>query len=163
MCRMEPRQLPGQTPLAIYRDAANGLALLYPDWWQAYDSPDGRLYSPGDLNTFISIESKQLETAVTALDLPELEKGFLQGLRQVPDSSLLSHGTFDWGVAFGIEARQRFDGKKRWIRLLYRDALQVRLIAQGATDADFDFWLPVFDPAMTSFVFDAAAMPTQQY
>ena len=159
MAPMEPRQQPGQTPLAIHRDPVHGLALLYPDWWQAYDIPDGRLFSPGDPDTFISIEARRLGTPVTARDLPDLESGFLAGLRTVPGSKLQSHRSYDAGIALGLEARQLYDGHKRWIRLLYRGELQVRLVAQGATERDFDFWLPCFDPAMTSFVFDAAAMP----
>jgi len=156
---MDPKQLPGQTPLAIHRDPVHGLALLYPDWWQAYDIPDGRLFTPGDHGTFISIEARRLGTPVTAADLPDLERGFLAGLRKAPGSKLLSHHRLDSGLALGLEARQLHDGHKRWIRLLYRGDLQVRLVAQGATEQEFDFWLPSFDPAMTGFVFDAAAMP----
>jgi hypothetical protein len=159
---MEPRQLPGQTALAIHRDP-RGLALLYPDWWQAYDSPDGKLFSPGNLDTFISVEITPLGMSVTPEDLPELEKGFLTALRNMPSSELLEHRSFDTGLLLGLEARQRYDGKKRWIRLLYRGTAQVRLIAQGATEQEFDFWLPSFDPAMTSFVFDTAAVPTEPY
>jgi hypothetical protein len=159
---MEPKQLPGQTPLNIHRDP-HGVALLYPDWWQAYDSPNGKLFSPGNLDTFISLEVVPIATPVTAEDLPELEKGFLAALRQMPNSEVLEHRIFDTGPLLGLEARQRYDGKKRWIRLLYRGQGQVRLIAQGATEQEFDFWLPSFDPAMTSFVFDAAAMPLEPY
>lgn len=159
---LEPRQLPGQTALGIHRDP-RGIALLYPDWWQAYDSPDGKLFSPGNLDTFISVEITPLGMRVTAEDLPELEKGFLTALRNMPSSELLEHRSFDTGVLLGLEARQRYEGKKRWIRLLYRGDVQVRLIAQGATEQEFDFWLPSFEPAMTSFVFDPAAMPLEPY
>jgi hypothetical protein len=158
---MEPRQQPGQTPLAIHRDPVHGLTLLYPDWWRAYDIPDGRLFSPGDQHTFISIEARRLGTTVTARDLPDLEKGFLAGLRRVPGSTLQSHRAYDAGVALGLEAHQLVDGHKRWIRLLYRGDLQVRLVAQGATEPEFDRWRPAFDPAMTSFVFDPFGLPTQ--
>lgn len=160
---MEPKQLPGQTPLGIHRDP-RGVAFLYPDWWQAYDMPNGRLYSPGNLDTFISMEVTSLPTPVNAADLPALEKGFMAGLHKVEDSRLLEHSVLDTGLLLGLEARQLFEGgKKRWIRLLYRGNVQVRLVAQGATEQEFEFWLKSFDPAMTSFVFDAAAMPTEQY
>lgn len=160
---LEPRQLPGQTALAIHRDASYGLALLYPDWWQAYDSPEGKLFTPGHIDTFISIESTRLDTPVAFEELADLERGFLAGLRKLPGSKLLSHGTFGPSPMVGMDARQLYDGKKRWIRLIYRGLLQVRLIAQGATPDEFDYWLPVFDPAMTSFVFDASAMPLEPY
>lgn len=159
---MEPKQLPGQTPLGIHRDP-RGVALLYPDWWQEYDAPNGKLFSPGDLNTFISMEVTSLPTIVTAEDLPALEKGFLDALRKMPNSEIVEHRSIDNGILLGFEARQRFEGKMRWIRILYRGRAQVRLVAQGASEEQFEFWLKSFDPAMTSFVFDAAAMPTEQY
>src|SRR5438132_978047 len=46
MSSMDPGQLPGNTPLAFYRDRQHGFSLPYPEWWHAYDIPDGRLFSP---------------------------------------------------------------------------------------------------------------------
>jgi len=43
--------------------------------------------------------------------------------------------------------------------LLYQDTLQVRLVAQGATAEEFEFWLPCFNPAMTGFFFDGGVAP----
>jgi hypothetical protein len=159
---MDPRQLPGNTPLRYYRDPVHGFSMVRPDWWQEYDIPDGKLFSPGDMATFISVETKQLGVRVVAADLPDLRRGFLSGLRKVPGSKLLSQSDYDVGFLIGLEARQLFDGHKRWIRLLYRNSLQVRLVAQGATEQEFEFWLPCFDPAMTGFDFDGGVAPMQE-
>jgi hypothetical protein len=163
MSSMDPRQLPGNTPLAFYRDRQHGFSLPYPEWWHGYDIPDGKLFSPApspeQVATFISVEARELGTPVTAADLPDLERGFLRGLRQVPGSKLEAHSRYDVGFLIGLEARQSYQGRRRWIRLLYRDALQVRLVAQGASAAEFDLWLPSFDPAMTSFQFDGGRPP----
>jgi len=123
----------------------------------------GMLFSPGNLDTFISVDVTPLGTRVVPEDMVELERGFLTALRGMPNSDVLEHRRIDTGPLLGMEAQQRFDGKKRWIRLLYRGELQVRLIAQGATEQEFDFWLPSFEPAMTGYVFDAAAMPLESY
>jgi hypothetical protein len=46
--------------------------------------------------------------------------------------------------------------RKRWIRLLHHGSLQARVIAQGATVAEFDYLRPLFAPCMTSFMFGHA-------
>jgi hypothetical protein len=42
---------------------------------------------------------------------------------------------------------------KRWVRLIYRDSLQVRLVGQAATIEQFDYWLPVFFQTIRTFRF----------
>lgn len=159
---MEPIKRPGNTPLKFHRNRRYGFSMVYPDWWQEYDIPDGKLFSPGDLDTFISVEARELGTPVTASDLPDLKEGFLAGLRRVPGSRIESQDAYDVGFLVGLEARQLYEGKKRWIRLLYRGDLQVRLVAQGATEQEFSRWLPSFDPAMTGFVFDGGIAPSSE-
>jgi hypothetical protein len=158
---------PGNVPLKYYRDPKHGFSMLYPDAWYVFDltEVEGKLFapSPTDLATCLSVEVRDIGTPVTARDLPTLREGFLSGLGQVPGSRLTDRKEYDVGFLIGLEARQTFrDGRarrKRWIRLLYRDTLQVRLLAQGASPVEFDFWLPVFNPAMTGFVFDGGVAP----
>ena len=112
---------------------------------------------PEELMTAISIEVRDLGTEVTAEDLPDLEKGFLQGLRSVPGSTLEQYEVFQSPYHFGVEAQQSFDDagqrRRRWIRVLYKGTLQARLIAEGATVEEFDRLRPVFAPCMTTFLF----------
>ncbi len=100
---------------------------------------------------------RDLGTEVTAQDLPDLEKAFLKGLRSVPGSKVERHAAFQSIVHIGLEAQQTFDEgrqrRRRWIRVLYNGRLQARLIAQGATVAEFDRLRPLFAPCMTTFLF----------
>jgi len=162
---MDPKLRPGNVPLKYHRDVRYGFSLLYPESWHAFDLPDGKLFSPSPVDpvTFLSVEVKDLGTRVKAADLPDLREGFLTGLRAVAGSEIESHQDYDVGFLIGLEARQTYrerrTRRKRWIRLLYKDTLQVRLVAQGATTREFEFWLPCFDPGMTAFVFDGGLPP----
>jgi hypothetical protein len=44
--------------------------------------------------------------------------------------------------------------------LLYRQRRQARLVAQGATEAEFDRWMIKFEPSLTSFDFGGDSMPS---
>ena len=134
-----------------------------PDVWVARDldveGGQGVIFAPDpeELRTAISVEVRDLGTEVTARDLPDLEKAFLKGLRSVPGSKLEQHEVFQSPYHIGIEAQQSFDEggqrRRRWIRVLYNGRLQARLIAQGATVAEFDRLRPLFAPCMTTFLF----------
>jgi hypothetical protein len=112
---------------------------------------------PEEVTTAISVEVRDLGTEVTAADLPDLEKAFLKGLRSVPGSKVERHEAFQSIVHIGLEAQQTFDDggqrRRRWVRVLYNGRLQARLIAQGATVAEFNRLRPLFAPCMTTFLF----------
>jgi hypothetical protein len=112
---------------------------------------------PEELLTVLSVEVRDLGTEVTPADLPDLEKGFLKGLRSVPGSEIEQHEAFQSLYHTGLEAQQSFDDagqrRRRWIRVLYKGTLQARLIAQGATVEEFDRLRPIFAPCMTTFLF----------
>jgi hypothetical protein len=134
-----------------------------PDAWfeRDLDAPGGQgvIFTPDpeELMTAISVEVRDLATEVTADDLPDLEKGFLRGLRSVPGSKIEQHDVFQSPYHIGLEAQQSFDAagqrRRRWIRVLYKGTLQARLIAQGATVEEFDRLRPLFAPCMTTFLF----------
>jgi hypothetical protein len=134
-----------------------------PDVWFERDldveGGQGVIFTPDpeEVTTAISVEVRDLTTDVTAEDLPDLEKGFLKGLRSVPGSKLEQHEVFQSLYHIGVEAQQSFDAagqrRRRWIRVLYNGRLQARLIAQAATVEEFDRLRPVFAPCMTTFLF----------
>jgi hypothetical protein len=159
---------PDLMSLKVHRDE-HGFAFLYPEAWHrfTFDAGNGAgvlfAQSPDDFGTHVSIEVNELPTQVTADDLPELEAAFLAGLRKVPKSRVASHSTFDAGALVGVEATQTFeeDGRrrKRWVRLVYLDKWQARLVAQ-ASDADaFERWRVKFEPILSSFDFGEGALP----
>ena len=151
----------------MYESARWGYEWRVPDVWyeRVLDVEDGQgvLFAPDpeDLGTFLSIELRDLGTEVTDADLPDLKRGFLRGLRSVKRSRLLHTDAFASEFSIGVEAIQTYaaadgDGakrRKRWIRLLYKDSRQARLIAQGATIQEFDRLQPLFAPCITTFMF----------
>jgi hypothetical protein len=149
--------------LRAYRNTEWGYSLPVPDEWLQgeldVEGGQGVVFTPDadDLTTSISIELRDLGTEVTESDLPDLEKGFLKGLRSVPGSSIDSHESFASIYHIGIDAQQTYDDggqrRRRWIRLLYKGSKQARLIAQGATVEEFDRLRPLFAPCLTTFLF----------
>jgi hypothetical protein len=98
-----------------------------------------------------------LGTEVTPEDLPDLEKGFLKGLRTVSGSKLEQREAYANEFYLGVEAVQTYTDAgtrhKRWVRLLYKGSVQVRLIAQAATVEEYDRLRVLFAPCMTTFMF----------
>jgi len=157
--------------LKIHRDP-RGFAFLYPHNWHAFTldagNGPGALFaeSADDLATHLSIEVMDLPTAVRGRDLPAIERAFLDGLKQAPESTIARRDAYDTGFLVGVEAEQTFieqgQRRRRWVRLLYRGRRQARLVAQAATELDFERLRTRFEPAMTSFNFAADAMPTTE-
>jgi len=98
-----------------------------------------------------------LGTEVTPEDLPDLEKGFLKGLRTVAGSRLEQHEAFANEFHIGVDAVQTYtdagERRKRWVRLLYKGSVQARLIAQAATVEEYDRLRLLFAPCVTTFMF----------
>ena len=159
----EREEGPAFTSLEVYRNLEYRYSLLFPVGWHrlelASDEGEGVIFAPppGDVATSFSVEARDLGTTVGEEDLPTLRKGFLAGLRQVSKARLQCQEEYAIGRLIGLEARQAFrEGKvqrKRWVRLLYQGSTQVRLVAQGATVAEFDYWLPMFKQMMRTFRF----------
>lgn len=151
------------TGLLLYRDPARAYSFFVPlDWHRLeLDTPTGNgvMYAPAanDPLTSISAEGRDLETTVTSEDLPALKAGFLAGLRRLPRSVIASSEAEVVGSLVTMEAQHTFEQdsvtRKRWVRLLYKDTLQVRLVAQAATVEQFDYWLPVFYETIRTFRF----------
>ena len=161
-------KMPELMSMKIHKE--RGFAFLYPEAWHRFTfdagSGPGVLFAEqaNDFGTHVSLEVQDLATPVTADDLPELEKGFLAGLRKVPKSKLLSHTRFEISPMVGLEAHQSFDEvglrRRRWVRLLYAGRLQARLVAQAADEATWETWRVKFEPIVSSFDFGDEAWPT---
>ena len=134
--------------LRAYRNREFGYSMPRPDTWferkMDVEGGQGVIFTPDpeSRTTAISVEVLSLGTEVTAQDLPDLDKAFLKGLRSVPGSRVERHAVFQSDYHIGVEAQQSFEAGgtrcRRWIRLLYKGPLQARLIAQGATVAEFN-------------------------
>ena len=169
MSLTELQKRPGNVPLKYHREPRHGYSFVYPEYWQRFDlvvdGGHGALFAedPDDRSTCLSVESRDIETSVTAADLPTLREGFIGGLRKIPGIRILRRTDYDVGFLIGLEAQFDFDEdglrRRRWVRVLYQGTVQARLIAQGKTIERFKYWLPCFKPAMTGFVFDGGFAP----
>src|SRR5437868_15437579 len=99
--------------------------MVYPDPWRCEPTEMGAVFT-GEKGTFMAVEVQDLGTKVAAGDLPALREGFLAGLRATPKAELLSVEDYDVGFLIGLEAHQRIGKARRWVRVLYKDTLQVR-------------------------------------
>jgi hypothetical protein len=159
----DSRPRPTFTGLLVHRDVTHRYSILVPDGWHrrevADDAGTGVLYAPSteDVFTGFFAQARDLGTAVTAADLPTLRAGFLSGLRKLPRSRIEAQEAEAIGRLITMEGRHTFrDGdvtRKRWVRLLYQDTIQLRLVAQGATVAEFGYWLPMFYESMRTVRF----------
>lgn len=154
---------PSFTGLPVARDLTYRYSFLYPEGWQILEleTDGGRgvivAPSPDDTASSFSVEARDLGMTPTAADLPALREGFAAGLRSLPDAVIEMRDDFAIGALLGIEAiltyREGETTRKRWVRLLYQGSTQARLIAQGASVAEYEYWLPMLTQAMRTFQF----------
>ncbi|HLH72615.1 MAG TPA: hypothetical protein VKX96_04970 [Chloroflexota bacterium] len=154
---------PSFTGLLLHREPRLGYSFFVPNGWYRQDVEGAEgvavmyIPSPDDLLTGFSAEGRDLGLEVSADDFPALRAGFLSGLRKMNHSRIESHEGEAIGRLITLEARHTFrDGgatRKRWVRLLYQGTIQVRLVAQGSTEEEFNYWLPMFFESMRTFRF----------
>lgn len=159
----ERTQRPAFTGLDVHRDLTYRYSLLYPTGWHVAELETtegaGAILAPeaGDTLNSLSVAARDLGTTVTADDLAALREGFTEGLAALPEVAIASQDDWAIGDTLGLDAVFTYhDGaetRQRWVRLVYRGTTEVRLIAQGATPADYQYWLPMFTQAMRSFQF----------
>src|SRR5207244_1298861 len=101
--------------------------------------------------------SRRLRVRVRPDDLNTLHEGFLDGLRQLPGLQIESEEARTVDPLISLEARHTYrEGdatRKRWTRVLYQGKVQLSIIAQGASPAAFDYWLPMFNTVMRTVQF----------
>lgn len=154
---------PAFTGLDVHRDLTYRYSLLYPTGWHvaelAVDEGAGAILAPeaGETLNSLSVAARDLGTTVTADDLDALREGFTEGLAKIPAVTVISQNDWAIGDSLGLDAIFTYrDGgatRQRWVRLVYRGTIEVRLIAQGATPAEYAYWLPMFTQAMRTFQF----------
>lgn len=151
--------------LLVQQNAAWLYELRRPETWHErpleVEDGHGVIFTPDPVatETALSLELQDLGTTVTPDDLPDLEQAFLAGLDAVPGSRVEQSQPFANEFGIGVDAVQTYDDggtrRKRWIKLLYHGSTQARLIAQGASVAEYDRLRPLFAPCMTTFMLGA--------
>lgn len=165
--------------VTVHRDLQFRYSFLLASGWHSYQLESaagrGRIFSPepDTVLTSFSTEAIDLGTEITADDCATLRAGVESGLHELPDLLIEEQSEDVIGNFISLEYRFTFtdaatqETRKRWLRLVYDGRTQVRLIAQGASPAAFDYWLPVFFQTMRSFQFadwwgEIAGAPWQQ-
>lgn len=149
----ESRPGPVYTGMHKHQDFEAGFAIWVPSDWHRTDLAEGRqgvIYSPhpDDIQTCFFIERHKLDLSVRPKDFEILKKGFLEGIEQLPEMEILTHeeSIGPAGVIL-LDARYTFveDGvrRKRWTRVSYWGNGQLTMVAQGATEEEFDYWEPM--------------------
>ena len=151
--------------LTVYRDLKNRFSLLYPEGWAYAPAPKaaggGVVFSlgPDEPHSFLLVQARRLPSAAEAGDLEALRGGLLEGVQQLPEAHVLEEHAKVTGNLLDAEAKHTFrdagsgEVRQRWVRLLCQDRTQISLVAQGATEQRFDYWLPMFTTVMRTVQF----------
>jgi hypothetical protein len=151
--------------LLVHRNLRHKFSLLYPDGWGTSDVPraagGGVVLSPDgeDPHTSVLVRSVLLPSRVRPTDLPDLHEGLLDGVRQLPGAEIIREKADVVGKLLDAEAEHTYtdaqDGtvRRRWVRLLCQDKVQVSLVAQGSTEERYAYWLPMFTTVMRTVQF----------
>jgi hypothetical protein len=145
---------PRFTGAKLYNHPQQLFSFWYPSDWSIlqWDENARQLaVSPrvDDLGTSFIIEVRDLGTPVTQDDRPLLREGIEAGLAELTDYACLEFTTFEDALRFGFDMLYTFsiDGqtRKRHSVIYYRDHWQYSLNCQGATEADYHYWLPMLN------------------
>jgi hypothetical protein len=152
--------LPHFTGIHTYRDPQGRFEFRHPWGWEESelaDQLDGVIVSPEDADdeTFFAVWVTALETSVEADDLRLLTQGFDAGLARLAEMVIEAGGDRTYNNIVRLERLVTFaeDGvrRKRRIWALYADRWQFVVTFQGATEAEYDYWLPMGNYCFTSF------------
>jgi hypothetical protein len=143
-----------------HANEAGGFAVWLPMGWTKVKMSKGHrgnvFFPEADKpDTYFSAELYRLKFKVSEDDVPVLREGFNAGLQALPEIQIESQDEIVTNTLITFEARYTFSEgtaqRKRWLRNIYWGRGQIVFIAQGATAAEFNYWLPMFYQAMVTF------------
>jgi hypothetical protein len=152
--------LPYFTGISTYNDPQGRFKFRYPSDWvedELDESLDGVNFRPmpDDLETYFAVAISKLDVSVEAADLPELRRGFDDGLTSLTALSVDAAKDDTYGNIVKFERKFTFDAasvmRKRWTWGLYADVWQIIAIFQGSTVAEYDYWLPMGNYCFNTF------------
>jgi len=154
------KETPKYTGLRTYRDPGGRFEFRYPTGWHQFelaDDRDGVMFSPQaqDPETWFAAWATSLQDIVTAEDLDLLHEGVEEGLWQLPGMSIESSkdDTIENLCRFQRVYTFRENGavRKRKVWMLYLYRWLFVLVAQGASEEDFEFWSIMLNDFFSSF------------
>jgi hypothetical protein len=144
--------------LVAYRHLGLRFSFLYPSDWHRLDldpaAGGGTVCYPdaADQGTTLLAQGRRLRLRARPEDLSQLRSGFLEGLQALPGLEIESETASVTGALLDLQARHSYragpETRKRWVRLLYQDRLQISISAEGSSPAAYDYWLPMFTTVM---------------
>ena len=144
--------------LVAYRHLGLRFSFLYPSDWHRLDldkaAGGGTVCypDPADRGTSLLAQGRRLRLRALPEDLPQLRSGFLEGLRALPGLEIERETASVTGDLLDLQAHHSYragaETRKRWVRLLYQDRLQISISAEGSSPAAYDYWLPMFTTVM---------------
>ena len=152
--------LPYFTGISTYNDPQGRFTFRYPSDWvegELDDGLDGVNFrpEPDDIETYFAVAISKLRVSVEAADLPQLRRGFDDGLTSLGTLSLDKAKDDTYGNIVKVERKYTFDAAgvthKRWIWGLYVDMWQIIAIFQGSTVEEYDYWLPMGNYCFNTF------------
>src|SRR5579884_4056083 len=156
---MTKRQPPRFIGVTTYQDPLGRFSFRYPTDWYEYglEGMEGVRYAPSaeDPNTSFTAWVTALEESIVAEDLADLRAGVDEGLATLAECKIESGSEIVLGNLIKFERVFTFreDGvvRKRKLWLLYVDKWQIVLTWQGATEDEYEHWLPMGNYAFATF------------
>jgi len=144
---------PRYTGIRKYTDQDGGYGLWFPSSWHQIPIAEGHqgvIFAPQaeHAHTSFAAEKHTLPFKVSQKDVIILRKGFQAGLESLPEVIIESQEESITATLKIFEAHVTFveDGvrRKRWVRTSYWGEAQLTLIAQGATEEEFERYEGMF-------------------
>lgn len=161
MSRVRERSgLPAFTGITTYRDPQGRFEFRHPSDWDRYEldeDRDGVLIRPEveDEHTYFAIWISPLSIGVVADDLPELRRGFDDGLGRLADARIDKAADDTYGNIVKLERWLTFTEagvvRKRRTWGLYVDTWQLVATYQGSTVGEYDYWEPMGNYCFATF------------
>jgi len=152
--------LPYFTGISTYNDPQRRFKFRYPSDWvkdELGERLDGVNFRPEqhDLETYFAVAISKLGVSVEAADLPELRRGFDDGLASMPTLSVEESKDDTYGNIVKVERKFTFNTtdivRKRWTWGVYADVWEIVAAFQGSTVEEYDYWLPMGNYCFNTF------------
>jgi hypothetical protein len=137
-----------------------GFAVWLPDDWFKINMKEGHIgwiFSPyrDQFDTSFTVEKHMLDYSVTPEDKEILLEGFKEGILSFDDAEIQEIKSDSGEKAIILEAKFTFTekGQKRyrWLKSMYWGDANLVLIAQGANEEEYKYWMPMLYNAMYNY------------
>jgi hypothetical protein len=158
-----PKQRTGRprfTGITTYNDEQGRYEFRHPWGWERSDLEDDRdgvIVRPelDDEATYFAVWVTELDVAVVAEDLADLQAGLDDGLAELADLEVEKADDNNYNNIIKLERIYTFteDGvtRKRRLWALYADRWQYLVVFQGSTVEEYHYWLPMGNYCFTAF------------